>query len=183
MIAGWQKRIKIADRSEFGWGTVNEYEDDELASDEDDAKRLEKAEKAAASKASKKRKTAPQRSGGYNSSVYKNQQQRTQDRAPLPPRAPMPSPSGVTPLLPPGRSPKMPGPCFHCGEMGHLRAFCPKLHRQQYPLSNVVQSMCVDKPELHGQQYPSSTVVHSVCVNKPRGELMGSRKRLKVLMD
>ena len=91
----------------------------------------------------------------------------------------MPSPSGVTLLLPPGRPPKMPGPCFHCGEMGHLRTFCPKLHRQQYPLSNVVQSMCVDKPELHGQQYPLSTVVQSVCVNKPRGELMGSTEKVE----
>ena len=70
----------------------------------------------------------------------------------------MPSPSGVTPLLPPGRPAKMPGPCFHCGKMGHLRAFCPKLHRQQYPLSNVVQSMCVDKP---------------------RGELMGSKEKVE----
>ena len=130
LIAGRQKRIKIADCSEFGWITVDEYEDEELASDEDDAKRLEKAEKAATAKAFKKKKAAPQRSGGYNNSVYKNQQQRTQDRAPLPPRAPMPSPSGVTPLLPPGRPAKMPGPCFHCGKMGHLRAFCPKLHRQ-----------------------------------------------------
>ena len=64
LIAGRQKRIKIADRSEFGWGTVDEYEDDELVSDEDDAKWLEKAEKAATAKASKKRKAAPQRSGG-----------------------------------------------------------------------------------------------------------------------
>ena len=58
LIASRQKRIKITDRSEFGWGTVDEYEDDELAFDDDDAKRLEKAEKAAAAKAAKKRNGA-----------------------------------------------------------------------------------------------------------------------------
>ena len=30
------KAIKLADKSEFGWATVNEYLSDELASDSDD---------------------------------------------------------------------------------------------------------------------------------------------------
>ena len=38
-----QKLIRLADRSEFGWDTVKEYETDELVEDNDDAKRLEKA--------------------------------------------------------------------------------------------------------------------------------------------
>ena len=38
LLAGRQKRIKLADRSEYGWAVVDEYEDDELALDEDDAK-------------------------------------------------------------------------------------------------------------------------------------------------
>ena len=42
-----QKLIRLADCSEFGWEVVNEYETDELAANEDNAKRLEKAEKAA----------------------------------------------------------------------------------------------------------------------------------------
>ena len=46
-----QKLIKIADRSEFGWGVVTEYTADELADNSDDEKRLEKAEKAAERKA------------------------------------------------------------------------------------------------------------------------------------
>ena len=37
--------IKIADRSDNGWGVVAEYTADELAEDSDDEKRLEKAEK------------------------------------------------------------------------------------------------------------------------------------------
>ena len=35
-----QKHIKIANRSEFGWATVVEYEEDELAENSDDDKRL-----------------------------------------------------------------------------------------------------------------------------------------------
>lgn len=138
---------------------MDEYEDDELASDDDDAKRLEKAEKAAAAKASKKRKTAPQKSGGVGY-TYRNQQQRPPaDRTPLPVRAPaMPGPSGVPAPLPQGRPPKVLGPCWHCQEIGHLKVFCPKLHRQQYPLSNVVQS---------------------VSVNKLWGELMGSKEKVE----
>ena len=39
-----QKLIRIADRSEFNWATVQEYEDDELAENSDDKKRLLKSE-------------------------------------------------------------------------------------------------------------------------------------------
>ena len=58
LIANRQKLIKIADRSEYGWGVVAEYEADDLASGSEDEKRLEKAERAAEKKALKKRKTA-----------------------------------------------------------------------------------------------------------------------------
>lgn len=54
MIAARQKRIKVVDCSEFGWATVDEYKQDQLAADEEDAKRLEKAEKSASSKAVKR---------------------------------------------------------------------------------------------------------------------------------
>ena len=43
----WQILIWLADHSEYGWDAVKEYETDELAADNDDAKHLEKAEKAA----------------------------------------------------------------------------------------------------------------------------------------
>lgn len=46
-IACRQKRIRIVDRSEFGWMTVEFYKHDELASDSGDEKKLEKVEKEA----------------------------------------------------------------------------------------------------------------------------------------
>ena len=46
--------IKIADRSEHGWATVKEYEDDELAENSDDEKRLFRAEARAGRKTRQK---------------------------------------------------------------------------------------------------------------------------------
>ena len=40
LIDAHQKNIKIVDRSEHGWATVQEYEEDELADNSDDEKRL-----------------------------------------------------------------------------------------------------------------------------------------------
>ena len=41
------KVIKMADKSDFGWSTVNEYLSDELASNSDDEKRMYRAERRA----------------------------------------------------------------------------------------------------------------------------------------
>ena len=59
-----QKLIRLTDRSEYGWEAVNEYETDELAANEDNAKRLEKAEKAAEQKVLKRKKAAFSQGGG-----------------------------------------------------------------------------------------------------------------------
>lgn len=57
-IASRQKQIRIADRHDLGWSVVEAYEDDELASGEEDVKRLEKAERVAEQKAAKKKKAS-----------------------------------------------------------------------------------------------------------------------------
>ena len=44
LLVARQKAIRIADWSEFGWATVDEYEEDELAENSDDEKRLYWAE-------------------------------------------------------------------------------------------------------------------------------------------
>ena len=62
LIASRQKLIRLADRSEFGWDLVKEYQADELADDSDDAKKIAKVEKAAEKKVTKRKRTASQSS-------------------------------------------------------------------------------------------------------------------------
>ena len=50
------KAIKLADKSEFGRATVNEYLSDELASDSDDEKRIYQAERRAERKVTKEKR-------------------------------------------------------------------------------------------------------------------------------
>ena len=48
-----QTHIKVANRSDYGWATVQAYDTDDLASGSDDEKRLEKAKKEAERRATK----------------------------------------------------------------------------------------------------------------------------------
>ena len=50
------KAIKLADKSEFGWQSINEYLSDELASDSDDEKRMYGSERRAEKKIKDKRR-------------------------------------------------------------------------------------------------------------------------------
>ena len=138
-----QKHIQVADRSEFGWATVEHYESHPLAADSDDKKHLEKAEKEAERAANKCRRGSgaagikkKSLSGGTGPS----------SRLREPPVAIPP------PLLPqgPARPPRVLGPCFSCGQYGHLAKFCPK--KTVYPLNKPV----VSKAEIHKSiMYPS----------------------------
>lgn len=50
LLTNRQKIIKLADKSEFGWATVQEHVCDHLADDEADTSKIKKAEKRAAAK-------------------------------------------------------------------------------------------------------------------------------------
>ena len=122
------ERLKIADRSEFGWGVVAEYQADELAQDSDDEKRLVKAEKAAEKKSLKRKRL-------LNSSSRTRQ---SSNQMPLrqPPSwiTPKPAQRSAVPTnqTPPGPRPIR--PCFSCGD---LRASCPKAGATKYPVFNI----------------------------------------------
>ena len=135
LLAERQKLIKIADHSEYGWGVVAEYTADELADDSDDEKHLEKAEKAAERKAAKRKRKRAESSVKTGKGRYSTLQSALSGPAPV---------AAASTTYPSKRSQLLPapmwatGPCFACGEMGHLRSYCPKTAsaetRKWYPL-------------------------------------------------
>ena len=122
-----QKLIRLADRSEHGWMMVDKYTADDLADGSEDEKKIEKAERAAERKVGKRRKkrTAEAAAGkprgvparfatvagppaaGHASFTQPPHLGHPYRRQPVPP--------GGRPV----------GPCHFCGEMGHLRLYCP----------------------------------------------------------
>ena len=72
MVSKRIKAIKLADKSEFRWATVNEYLSDELASDSDDEKRIYGAERRAERKNKEKRRRArPGEKGNSSTSAFR----------------------------------------------------------------------------------------------------------------
>ena len=71
LIDARQKNIKIADRSEHGWATVAEYEEDELADNSDDEKRLFRAEVRAGKKLKQKSVKDTRRRGGASRKPFR----------------------------------------------------------------------------------------------------------------
>ena len=58
VLAECQKHIRIADQSEHSWETVAAYISSDVTYDEEDARRIEKAEKTAEQRVSKRRRKA-----------------------------------------------------------------------------------------------------------------------------
>ena len=125
LLSERQKLIKLADRSEHGWGVVAEYTADELAEDSDDEKRIFKAEKAAERKAAKRRKTvAPLRPKARVQTSLVSAASTGGSLQQVLPRRTVPIPQSYAQAVRPVRPP---GPCLACGELGHVRSCCPKI--------------------------------------------------------
>ena len=131
MLERRQKLIKLADRSEYGWRTVEEYEEDDLTKDSDDEKRIAKAEyrvetkqkRASAKTASSNRKTFRpfdrHRGNGVGNATTTTRTGYTAALA-------YGTGFGVQQGQPYRQfNPSPPGPCFACGKMGHVRKECP----------------------------------------------------------
>ncbi|XP_045174474.2 uncharacterized protein LOC123535789 [Mercenaria mercenaria] len=97
------KLVRLADKSPAGWGTVAEYESDELASDSDDDRKIRRAEARALSK---KRKLST-------------------GRASVAPTATTTSSSSQFHTFRPFRRVQ----CYACSGFGHIRAECPRLQQ------------------------------------------------------
>ena len=109
-LAECQKHIRIADQSDHSWETVAAYLGNDITLDEEDAKRIEKAEKTAEHRVTKRKRKA--------AAATAFQQARSQAGTPAPqtPGQPahylLPRPA----LYPPPAVPTRPvGRCFYCG--------------------------------------------------------------------
>ena len=165
-----QKLIKLADRSEHGWGVVAEYTADELAEDSDDEKRIFKAEKAAERKAAKRRKTvAPLRP---KARVQTPLASAAPTGSQVLPRRTVPVPQSYAQAVRPVRPP---GPCFACGESGHIRSCCPKI--QDFAIKKWYPSMCNVGSSVGrndgGGDVCSSSIEHEVLVDSASNDCEG----------
>ena len=117
----------MADKSDFGWKTVDEYVEHELAVDEEGGKKIrrseERAEKAVKSTVARKavRRAISSRSSAVRSAPFGS------------PR--FAGPSQAVDFAPPRNqwfpvswrsfeAPARPGNCFACGKFGHWRSEC-----------------------------------------------------------
>ena len=137
LINDRQKLIRIADRNEHGWATVEEYEDDELADNSDDEKKLFKAEAQAGRKLRQKLAKGKGKKGYFkkpgSGSWNKWQPAGFNFNQPDVPNVGIdaqrhaPGASIASPQLQGASQPSLSqlGPCFLCGNMGFLKKSCP----------------------------------------------------------
>ena len=143
-----QKHIRIADQFEHSWEMVVAYVGHDVAANEDDDRRIEKAEKTAEQRVSKRKRkaaatiTSQETKRPFPSSV--TQPQGPPKPAPfLLPRPSYGHPSTARPV----------GLCWACGEVGHLKTTYLRLSKS-YPF------MYIDKSDSGGpskvSDYPCS---------------------------
>ena len=125
-----QKHILLADKSESGWFTVEEYKKHDLAEDSDDEKRIFSAERRArATLSTLKKKRSSSFAAGRRSSLVRLSAPFTSSASS------QQQPQAVQSLVPSSftvRRPNM-GSCFACGKLGHWRSTCPAMAKQQPP--------------------------------------------------
>ena len=126
MLAERQKHILLADKSDYGWMVIQEYEKNDLADDSDDEKKIIRAEARARTKQNsqkaKARMTASRREFPKSQSVAAVSN--TDVSSAL---RPIPTIDAQF------RNQTKPGCCFASNKPGHWRAQCPLLVAKSRP--------------------------------------------------
>ena len=121
-----QKLIRMADASDLGWRIVDEYMKNPLASDEEDEKRMNRAEARASKKVKQERQKKQEkwqktRNGRYHPYVQQGQATATVTSAGAP----------INTVV---STPRRQGVCFECGMPNHWKYECP--NRKAVPVVN-----------------------------------------------
>lgn len=112
-----QKHILLADKSTYGWATVKEYKQNELADNSEDEKKMYKAEV-------RPKAQIKDRKPKFGKSAPKGEGKRPRFSSPLHGLTQAGNPTPTLESQYRARQTK-PGTCFHCGKPGHWRAQCP----------------------------------------------------------
>jgi hypothetical protein len=160
LIEQRQKLILLADTSECGWKTVNEYQENELADDEADAKRIKKAEKEAQRKLNEFRSKAA-KSKTFTMSKGNSQSPYWQSGYGLPRYRGTVHYNPNIPLNTEARPFRRSGTCFACGKPGHWRSECPLLMTP-----TMSQQLWHQSPsQLGAKAYPKLSMQIEECVS------------------
>jgi len=157
LLKNCQKVIRLADRSKLGWVVVNEYGEDKLAKDSDDEKRMARAVAAAEKKAAQQKKSKV----GCGAAM--------QNRSDAAFRAPRPTADTGYPV---SRMAWLVGPCFDCGEIGHLRRNCPKTAASRlYPFDSDVSVYDLNNDICYSDRGSSDqcTLLHDTLLDRDPG--------------
>lgn len=120
LLAERQKHILLADKSDFGWMTIQEYKKNDLADDSDDEKKIIRAEARA--------RTQAKQNSLKNKSKFTGSRQEFSRSLPVATSSTADSNAGMRPIPTIDaqfRSQTKPGCCFACNKPGHWRAQCP----------------------------------------------------------
>ena len=128
-LAERQKHIRFADQAENSWDAVNKYLGYSFANNEEDDRKLELSDRSAGVK--KHRKAAanaqkPMRFPGYRAD-YGYSSRRYEEFGPQRSYQEVEFQGYGQQFLPKRMMPyrKQRGPCYQCGQLGHIKATCP----------------------------------------------------------
>ena len=116
ILSKQQKLIRLADREENGWEVARYYDSDDLASDSEDEKAINRARREAL--ASIKRRNTDKQKNAFRNAPQRNERERERDtygeRYTSQPRREGTSSDRRAGTI-----------CFYCGKEGHMQYSCP----------------------------------------------------------